>query len=39
MNFHFMPELNWPLGYGLIWLVMLIIAGCMVYYFKKKKWF
>lgn len=39
MNFHYMPELTWPWGYGIVWLVMLIIAGCMVYYFKKKKWF
>lgn len=39
MNFHYMPELTWPWGYGVIWLVMLMIAGCMVYYFKKKKWF
>ena len=39
MNFHYMPELTQPWGYGLIWLVMLTIAGCMVYYFKKKKWF
>ncbi len=39
MNFHYMPELTWPWGYGVIWLVMLVIAGCMVYYFKKKKWF
>lgn len=39
MNFHFMPELSWPLGYGAVWLVMLIIAGCMVYYFKRRKWF
>ena len=39
MNFHYMPELTWPWGYGVTWLVMLLIAGCMVYYFKKKKWF
>ncbi len=39
MNFHYMPELSWPLGYGLVLMVMLAIAGCMVYYFKRKKWF
>jgi len=39
MNFHYMPELTWKWGYGIIWLVMLLIAGCMVYYFKRKKWF
>ncbi len=39
MNFRYMPELEKPWGYGLVWLVMLLIAGCMAYYFKKKKWF
>jgi magnesium transporter len=39
MNFHYMPELAWKWSYGIIWLVMLLIAGCMVYYFKRKKWF
>ncbi len=39
MNFDYMPELVQPWGYGVIWLVMILIAGCMVYYFKKKKWF
>jgi magnesium transporter len=39
MNFRYMPELSWPWGYGIAWILMLLIAGCMVYYFKKKKWF
>jgi magnesium transporter len=39
MNFQHMPELAWPWGYGVIWIVMLLISGCMVYYFKRKKWF
>jgi magnesium transporter len=33
-----MPELNWYYGYPLLWLVMLIVAGAMVYYFKRKHW-
>ena len=39
MNFAYMPELKLPWGYAATWGVMLTIAGCMVYYFKKKKWF
>jgi magnesium transporter len=38
MNFKYMPELGWPGGYPMIWLVMLIIAGAMLVYFRKKKW-
>ncbi|HWQ58714.1 MAG TPA: magnesium/cobalt transporter CorA [Clostridia bacterium] len=39
MNFVHMPELSYRWGYAIVWGVMLVIAGCMVYYFKKKKWF
>lgn len=39
MNFHFMPELGWKWGYPLVWLVFLLIAGGMLYYFRKRKWF
>lgn len=39
MNFAYMPELKLPWGYAATWGVMLAIAGCMIYYFKKKKWF
>lgn len=33
-----MPELNWRWGYPVVLLVMIIITGFMIYYFKKKKW-
>ena len=33
-----MPELNWYFGYPLLWLVMLLVAGGMLYYFKRKNW-
>jgi magnesium transporter len=33
-----MPELNWRWGYPAVLLVMLIVTGIMIYYFKKKKW-
>lgn len=39
MNFTHMPELYYRWGYAIVWGVMLLIAGCMIYYFKKKKWF
>jgi magnesium transporter len=38
MNFENMPELKWRLGYPAVWLIMIIIAGVMVIYFKRKKW-
>jgi|SRR5690606_38914438 len=33
-----MPELSWYYGYPLIWLVMLAIAGGMIWYFRKRDW-
>jgi magnesium transporter len=38
MNFKYMPEIGWPWSYPLLWLVMLGIAGVMIYFFKKKNW-
>jgi magnesium transporter len=38
MNFHFLPELNWPFGYPLS-LLLMIAAGIAPYlYFKRKGW-
>ncbi len=34
-----MPELNWIYGYPFALGLMAAIAGVMIYYFKKKKWF
>jgi magnesium transporter len=39
MNFDYMPELRWKFGYLEVWIGMTIIAGGMVLYFKRKKWF
>ncbi|MDZ7671874.1 MAG: magnesium/cobalt transporter CorA [Halanaerobiales bacterium] len=39
MNFEYMPELAWRNGYFIVLIVMLVIAGYMVYFFKKKDWF
>jgi magnesium transporter len=38
MNFRFMPEIEWRWGYFAIIGVMVIIAGGMLVFFKKKKW-
>jgi magnesium transporter len=38
MNFDYMPELEWPWGYPMVWLVMLGIAVVMLVYFRKKRW-
>jgi len=38
MNFKYMPELGWRLGYPIAILFMAGIAILMLFYFKKKKW-
>lgn len=38
MNFRYMPELNWKLGYPVVILVSALIAVGGLIYFKKKKW-
>ncbi|MDD8013844.1 MAG: magnesium/cobalt transporter CorA [Acidobacteriota bacterium] len=38
MNFKHMPEIGWLWSYPLLWLVMLAIAGIMLFFFKKKNW-
>ena len=38
MNFKVMPELEWHYGYGLVWLLMILVTLLMLLYFRKKKW-
>jgi len=38
MNFHFLPELNMPWAYPVFWIVCLILAGAMVFFFRKRSW-
>jgi len=38
MNFHFMPELSWRLGYPLSLLLMLLAGISPYIYFKRKGW-
>ncbi len=38
MNFHYMPELEWKVGYPLSILLMLLSASITLIIFRKKKW-
>jgi len=38
MNFKYMPELEWRWGYAMVWVVLLIISGGMIIYFRRKNW-
>ena len=38
MNFRYMPELGWRWGYPLVLLLMAVIAGAMLVFFRRKKW-
>lgn len=39
MNFKYMPELQYKLGYPVVMGIMLLIAIILLIYYKKKKWF
>jgi len=38
MNFDLMPELHIPWAYPVLWALMLLTAGGLVWFFKRKKW-
>lgn len=38
MNFHYMPEIDWPYAYATFWLVSLALSAGMLIYFRRKKW-
>ncbi|MBN2601564.1 MAG: magnesium/cobalt transporter CorA [Candidatus Marinimicrobia bacterium] len=38
MNFQFMPELRWKLGYPLVLATMLSVGVSMLLFFRRKKW-
>jgi magnesium transporter len=38
MNFDFMPELGWPLGYPLALLMMAVSALVPLWYFRRRGW-
>ncbi|MBU2515301.1 magnesium/cobalt transporter CorA [bacterium] len=37
-NFKFLPELEFKYGYFVFWLVLIIVAFTMLFYFRRKKW-
>lgn len=39
MNFEYMPELKWRWAYPAgFWILILLVSGGMILYFKRKKW-
>lgn len=38
MNFAFMPELSWKLGYPAVLASMLLVAGGIYVWFRRKAW-
>jgi len=38
MNFKYMPELDWPWGYPMVWVLSVVIAVAMLLFFKAKRW-
>lgn len=39
MNFEYMPELTWRYGYFLSLILMFVVGGLMLVWFKRKGWF
>jgi magnesium transporter len=38
-NFSYVPELEYRYSYFIMWGVMIVVAGVMLYYFRKNRWF
>ncbi len=38
MNFKYMPELDWPWAYPLVWAVMGTVTVGMLVFFRRKRW-
>ncbi len=38
MNFEVMPELKWRYGYYTVWMIMILIAASMLFYFWRRGW-
>ncbi len=37
-NFEYLPELHYKYSYFLFWAVLIVIAGALLVYFKRKRW-
>ncbi|MGE0443359.1 MAG: CorA family divalent cation transporter [Gemmatimonadales bacterium] len=38
MNFRFMPELSWRMGYPLVVLTMAVVCGVIAWWFRRRGW-
>ena len=38
MNFIHMPEIPWRWGYVAVWILMLLVTGSILYWFRKRGW-
>jgi magnesium transporter len=38
MNFRWMPELDWQFGYFAVWIIIIVVAISMWFFYKRKKW-
>ena len=38
MNFQYMPELHWRMGYPFVWLTIILTSLALILYFKRKGW-
>ncbi|WP_111684536.1 magnesium/cobalt transporter CorA [Winogradskyella tangerina] len=38
MNFKYIPELEYPYAYPIFWVLVILIGGGLLIYFKRKKW-
>lgn len=38
MNFKYFPELEWPHSYAAFWVVCIVLASCMLAWFRWRKW-
>lgn len=39
MNFVVFPEIHWQYGYAYAWVLFILIAALMLYFFKRRRWF
>jgi len=38
-NFEYLPELHYKYSYFIFWAVLVFVAGALLIYFKRKRWF
>jgi len=38
-NFEYLPELHYKYSYFIFWAILILMAGSLLFYFKRKRWF